>query len=97
MFEGKGGGKVGLSYNTLDNNHVTNMRIWSPYQVVIYVKKERKNLSESQKIKGSEISEILQVCADVDREVRLSCCALLSRQTSAIILVFFVIDLFQGT
>lgn len=53
----------------LNNNYVTNRRIWSPYQVVIYVNKERKSLSESQKIKGSAISQILQVCPDVDREV----------------------------
>lgn len=72
MFEGRGGGKVGLSYNMLENNHVTNMRIWSPYQVVVYINKERKNLSESRKIKGSAISEILQICTDVGREVTVS-------------------------
>lgn len=75
MFEGTGGGKVRLSYNMLDNNQVTNMRSWSPYQVATYVNKEKKKKkqpSESRKIKGAVISPILQICTDVNREVTVS-------------------------
>lgn len=92
---GNRGRKVRLSYNMLDNNQVTNMRSWSPYQVVIYVKKEKNNPSESRKIKGAVISQILQIYTDVDREVTVS--ALLSHQTTMNLILLFVIDLFQGT
>lgn len=62
----------------LDNNQVTNMRSWSPYQVVTYVNKGKNNLSESRKIKGAVIPQILQICTDVNREVTVS--TLLSHQ-----------------
>lgn len=34
-------GEEKLSYNMLDNNQVTNMKSWSPYQVATYVNKEK--------------------------------------------------------
>lgn len=64
----------------LDNNQVTNMRSWLPYQVATYVDKQKKNNpSESRKIKGAAISQILQICTDVNRDITVS--ALLPHQT----------------
>lgn len=60
------------------------------------VTKKKNNLSESRKIKGAVISQILQICTDVNREVTVS--GLLSKiLTINLIFFFFVTELFQET
>lgn len=61
------------------------------------VTKKKNNLSEPRKIKGAEISQILQICTDVNREVTVS--GLLSKNLTMTLLFifFFVTELFQET
>lgn len=55
------------------------------------VTKKKNNQSEPRKIKGAEISQILQICTDVNREVTVS--GLLSKNlTMTLLFIFFLLQ-----